>query len=116
MALRWNLDAIKDKETICFNGDYLNPLTEGLIWATILVGMGTITEENAEEFYHRLQFVNRLDKEPDNITLTTIQEHIGLRTNVSDLSWNMFVKHVADNYCRCNNFKPANKTRKKQRN
>jgi len=118
MALNWNLYAIKNKEDVCYpgNGDHLNPLTEGLIWATPLVGFGKITEENAEEFYHRLQFVTWTLKVETDITLTTIREHIGLKTNVTDMSWNQFIKMVADSYCRNNNFKPAKKPRKKQRN
>ena len=116
MALNWNLNAIKNKEDVCYNGDHLNPLTEGLIWATIVVGLGKITEENAEEFYHRLQFVTKVEQDCADITLTTIREHIGLKTNVTDMSWNQFIKMVADSYCRNNNFKPAKKPRKKQRN
>lgn len=105
MALRWELGAIENWEHVCLvtakddmpdqgvkKGDeILNPLTHVLIWATIGVGIGQLSEKNADEFYARLALLERLDgpylirpegKQP-HITPEEVKAHIGLSTNVS---------------------------------
>jgi hypothetical protein len=72
----------------------MNNVTETLIFATMTVGMGEITEETAPEFYARLSmyehlfrpFLMKVDDDgtivPRFITLDEVKGHIGLRTNV----------------------------------
>lgn len=66
----------------------LNPVTESLIWATMAVGLGSITEQNWEEFYYRLKLYEFHNREPYmqhfEVTPEMIRAHIGLRTNVSN--------------------------------
>jgi hypothetical protein len=76
-------------------------ITNGLIWATISVGMGTITEDNWQKFYQRIKVLERLTGEFLNTTVTEgvgvdsgpvvkpyfftaqdIKRRIGLKTNV----------------------------------
>lgn len=104
MSLDWSLTEIKDYETLCWiappegdagQGDkVLNPVTNTIIWATMAVGIGHLTENRAEEFHDRLTFIERLfgpmSKKLDEegkivglpITLDDVKAHIGLRTNV----------------------------------
>lgn len=68
--------------------EILNPVTESLIWATIAVGLGCITDENWKEFYYRLKMYEAHNGEPFMehfpVTPEMIKAHIGLRTNVSN--------------------------------
>lgn len=116
MSLNWNLENIEDHENVCFvwrkpqpsegtvdpeylneNGEarYMAPLTEALIFATISVKIGEITEENVAEFYARAKFIENVygaytykiedGKKVDNeLTPAEVQAHIGLRCNVID--------------------------------
>lgn len=103
MALTWDLTKIKDHDTICFieteTGEVdedgkplvrLNPVTEALIWTTMGVGIGRITEDNAGEFYARAYIMERANGamltkqgEPAYLTIEDVQAHIGLSCNVS---------------------------------
>ena len=70
MSLNWDISKIADKDwawvpvTEAFGPDsmyakndpdskYLNPKLEAIIWATMAVDMGEITEKNYEEFFQR---------------------------------------------------------------
>jgi hypothetical protein len=108
MALHWSVEDIADSDRVCFEerdplpsegkpGEKvraLRPLTEALIFATLGVKIGHITESNASEFYARLKVTERLDgpllyKTDDEgnqidvaVTPEMIRAHVGLRTNV----------------------------------
>lgn len=103
MSLDFKLSDIADYETVCWieddqEGKRMNPVTEGLIFATMAIGIGEITKTNVEEFYGRLMVYERLrgamlrvpnpveDAEPAFIdrpfTFDEVVAHIGLRTNV----------------------------------
>lgn len=71
----------------------MRPRSQAIIFGTMPLGIGSITEENAAEFYARLAyyellfgaFVTRWDGEtsiPEPITPEDVRLHIGLRTNV----------------------------------
>jgi hypothetical protein len=116
MSLNWNLEKIENNKELCWtpqipspsdgvkpedldeNGQIvmMNPVTNALIWATISVKLGKITEENAAEFYSRLTFTQRVNggaflydyKDGERseywITPQDVRDHIGLTCNVSD--------------------------------
>jgi len=106
MALHWDVTAIVNQEDLCWEyrengeegpGNYLHPVTNALIWSTIGVEMGTITEANYEEFYQRLRCTDRLhgpmlrrEGKPRPITLAEVKAHIGLKCNVSKASKTAF--------------------------
>lgn len=131
MALTWNIGKVKDYKTNCFDripregnearlneGGFMGPFwyeskddatmlermsvtTQTLIFATMSVGLGSITEKNAEEFYRRLAWVERdgafrRSSEGDvPFTLEDVKAHIGMTTNVSDETkskWNKRMK------------------------
>jgi hypothetical protein len=90
MSLDFRLTAIEGWETLCRKEDgSLNPVTENLIFATMSVGLGEITEKNHVEFYLRLGVADSLSQWPGrrtHIKLEDVKAHIGLVTNVSDES------------------------------
>lgn len=125
MALRWNLSAVKDGDTVCWitapedmpmhgvkaGEQVMNPVTNALIWATIAVDLGGITEKNAAEFYARLRFTERLDgpfliraevdgKRPEGeaafITEEEVRAHVGLSANVTDKSRTQWLKRFTN--------------------
>lgn len=97
MSLNWNLEGIKDYKTICWDEDgSLSGLTECMIFMTIPVKIGRITEANAGEFWARLNFVQKHDgammrkvdengeSKPAFFTAEDVVAHIGLSCNVAD--------------------------------
>jgi hypothetical protein len=102
MSLNWSVRDIKDHETLCYitaekdipygprKGErYLNPVTDTLIWGTMIVGMGSITAKNWKKFYYRISFMEKMVgayrysqvRGPIYLTPKDIQDHIGLHTN-----------------------------------
>ncbi len=126
MSLNWNLENIKDQENLCWewrkpypsegtpkdaNEDGLvermNGVTNGLIWSTIFVGIGEITEDNVGEFAARLKVYQEVNGDllvgkdektgksgPVPITTEDVVAHIGLRCNVSYESDTQFIKKL----------------------
>lgn len=112
MSLNYDLSKIKDYDAVCWTeakedaawsptkkGDkVMNPITNALIWVTMQIGIGEITEENAVEFYSRIHFSEKLfgtnlsnGGEPYFLTFEDVRRHIGLKTNVfpkeTDAKW-----------------------------
>lgn len=93
MALNWNIEKVKNWKEISDDEEEWK-VTDALIWATMAVGLGSITKANAEEFHRRLseyehQFGTYLilkGGEPYYITLADVQRRIGLYTNVGNTS------------------------------
>jgi hypothetical protein len=91
-------------------GDRLmSPITNALIWGTMFVDMGAITEENVDEFFARTAVHEKLsgaylsetnnetgETKPRPITLQDVRDHIGLKTNVSTLTRAKWMKRVLD--------------------
>ncbi len=107
MSLDWSIEDCEDKS---ISEDDEWPITEAVIFATMAVGMGKITEDNAVEFANRIALVqqingaylNKLTKgtslsNPYYVTLEDIKNRIGLRTNVSAESHTAFVQRFTDN-------------------
>ena len=121
MSLNWNVNDVKwpyvwvggtedGMGNITFTGKpedpkFMNPVINTLIWATMAVGIGSITEENWREFAARMEITERLNgpflKVSSNITpdklaiyglteapasfpLWVVKECIGLKTNVTN--------------------------------
>ncbi len=121
MSLNWNIGRIENMDTVCYerlplagNEDLLKSMsfmgpgwhvckddpdtiermsvtTHTLIFATMSVDMGSITEKNADEFYRRLTVVERdgafrrSEDGPVPFTLDEVKAHIGLTTNVATM-------------------------------
>lgn len=93
MSLDWNISRIKDRETVCFQGKgkdrRLKPETKILIFATLSVGLGDITEKNLEEWRYRFAVLDRINSHVGNMkgkgfnpTAEQLRAHVGLSTNV----------------------------------
>jgi hypothetical protein len=108
MSLNWNITKVPD--SVCWiehDGEgepdphvfakhddgvwrRLNPVTDALIWATMSVDLGRITEKNVDEWAYRLTIVQALygarlqssDGTPRPLSLQDVVDHIGLSTNV----------------------------------
>ena len=69
-----------------------HPVTDRLIWLTMAVDLGVITEANLDEWCFRVALIEKLDGptftfmdgRKVSMTRKDIENHIGLRTNVSD--------------------------------
>lgn len=128
MALHWDISDITDYKTLCWTpaksgkvdeetGEPLvdlDPITDGLIWATMMTGIGTIKQSNYEEFWLRLEMQSILggsymnwgpeatwhgQPKPDTksgYSLEMVYRHIGLSTNASfrDETRNKWFKRV----------------------
>ena len=100
MSLDWKIDTIENYLEVCWVPDpkrpgkkTLNPVTDALIWTTMAVDIGQITEENHEKWFKRLLAwelavhgeryeVWHPDGSVRPITLEDVHQHVGLRTNV----------------------------------
>ena len=126
MSLDWSVKDVADWETVCrieapedepmhgiSKGDLLwNPVTTALVWATIDVGLGRITAENAGEFFARLRhqellfgakLVRAVDENGERpegtaamITPAEVLAHVGLSTNVADESRSRWLKRMGE--------------------
>lgn len=102
MSLDFHLEPIENYESTCYDDTgMMRPVTHSLIYATIVVGLGEITEKNAEEFYARLNCWERLNgtymrnaEGPIFITPAEVRAHIGLKTNVPNETPTQFVKRT----------------------
>jgi len=94
MALSWNITDVKDWKKIDEEG--IRGVLDTLLYMTMIVGMGEITEKNYKQFFARLDFaqkvsgpfmwaVNQKSKKPKNVLFTEehIKRFIGLSTNVT---------------------------------
>lgn len=119
MSLDWTIDKIADYKTLCWvpagkdaDGDdvsCLNPVTNAIIWGTILTGLGSITEDNWRQFYARLHVAERLfgqmlyDGKLEAhryITADEVRAHVGLTTNVSRETDAAFARRMTTNALR----------------
>jgi hypothetical protein len=104
MALTADNTGIKDYENVVYitvDGErQLNGVTNIVTLLTVIVGIGHITEKNAAEFYTRVETLQRLQGgsfgrtskgEDYPITLDDVKRHMGLRTNVEDITRAKFV-------------------------
>jgi hypothetical protein len=103
MSLDWHLSKIKDNDSLCWERDEdgekdrMNHVTEMLIWGTMAVGLGGITDKNVGEWAIRLEMLKRcgralgvkIDKETGkkgsfNPSIEDVRQHIGLYCNVKN--------------------------------
>lgn len=100
MSLDFQLRDIKNYEEICFvgtqpwgNGEKeLSDVTRTLIWDTLVVGLGQVTEQNLDEWVYRLHIMDLAYPRELRITYQDLVNHIGLRTNASTITLAAFKK------------------------
>ena len=101
MALTYDLTAIKGRDEkyphkVNADGEeIMNDVTNMLIFVYMVTGIREITEANSEEVFTRIRmsemihggyFLDEETGEYRHVTLQEVTEHIGLKTNASDIS------------------------------
>lgn len=103
MPLNFDFTDIENYEALCWGDDgKVAPITDALIWQTMVVDMGEITKENWKEFFARVDIYQRTfgtslyDSEGGDFSLTEehVKSHIGLSTNVRTESFERFIQKV----------------------
>lgn len=95
MSLTWDVSRCEDYRSLTTDAEA--PITEALIFATMAIGMGELTETNFDKFATRLnvwaEVAGPLVTEatddglrPVPITVADLRRRIGLRTNVSTMT------------------------------
>jgi hypothetical protein len=111
MSLNWNVTDVKNYKRVVYKKSETDNPDEGfemkhypnrIIWATMAIGMSSITEENHVHFYNRLRLYEefyggyykkvRNSHKVDFTPLKEVQKMIGLRVNVSNISATEFLK------------------------
>ena len=90
MSLNYDLSEIEDWENRCrvprddgTLSHVLSGITEALIFATMTIDLGEITQKNHIEFYTRMMMYKFINPNIyKSITLDDVIAHIGLTTNV----------------------------------
>lgn len=117
MPLDFDYSAVPDAITriTTDNGERTNPVTNALAMATQIVGIRTITEANAAEFYARLHFSEMHNgallisgEGPQYISAQDVRDHIGLTSNANTVTDAAFrrtrmahvMEHLARSYTR----------------
>jgi hypothetical protein len=104
MALHWNVENVKDADTVCFYEEgSVQAKTQSIIFGTMYVGIPRITEKTADEFFSRISEYERVTSpltygfNPESgkvedlpITREDVEAHIGLSTNASRLTKKQF--------------------------
>lgn len=97
MALTFDVTAIADDVRLTTDPEtgktYMSAVTETMIFATMMAGIGTISEKTAPEFYARLAVYQALNGalvstvnddgsvSPRPLTEQDVRDHLGLKTN-----------------------------------
>lgn len=79
-----------------------HPVTDALIWATMMVDLGSITEKNIDEWCFRMGLILKLTGKAHLvgslgsyfISRADIENHIGLKTNVTTKSRSAFLTKI----------------------
>jgi hypothetical protein len=119
MSLNWNVT--KCNQTACWTKDkdgdeFMSTMCEGLIWTTMLVEMGEITEPKLEEFVWRMNFANKhgagilqKDKKETPYTEEDLKPFIGLSTNVLTKTRKQWLKYMIERMEREHNASERNR-------
>lgn len=89
MSLDWDIRDVKDRE-IHFPPNtehvellgHMNQKVQHAIFSTMAVQIGTITADNADEWYARYRLWNRVTGFTDILTHEDVEHLVGLSTNV----------------------------------
>lgn len=104
MSLTWSLEKVVNShdlyEPTDDNQDLRpKPLTERIIFLTMEVDLGEVTEKNVDAWLVRMAMMKRCGWSPrTEITRADIERHVGLRTNVKSTNLPAFrsklIRHI----------------------
>ena len=110
MALNWDIREVANQKEVCWIGEgdqyRLNPVTDAVIWYTLALDIGDLSEANLDEFVFRMRTYDRLfsplltgpDGEDRKLTYAEVRAHVGLHTNVSKVARNSWMKRMIANF------------------
>lgn len=100
MSLDWNITQCGHVAALVADTPGGWPVTECVIWLTMIVGIGEITAESAEKVHARIYawetVAGPLSTSGRAITPDDIRRRVGLRTNASPRSDALFRKKVRE--------------------
>lgn len=106
MALNFDVSKIKDYQRVTTdpaNKSKWHPVTDALIWKTMSVDLGSITEKNIDEWEYRLKVLRLMDGPEFEhhgkkvcLTREDLEMHIGLVTNVTTKSRKQWLARIVD--------------------
>jgi len=82
MSLDWSIDGCDNWEEIALNQDVEGPITDAIIWSSLITKLGDITEDNWAEWYARYVIWNRVLCFDNNLEAKDFHRRIGMSTNV----------------------------------
>ena len=117
MSLDWDLTEVENNKDVCWTPSLeegkviLNPVTNAIIWSTMLVGFSKITTKNYKDFHRRLiefevisgsGMLDAVPKENEQRStrqpnLQEVEDHIGLSTNVrllTEKEWTTYLRRL----------------------
>lgn len=89
MALHWDITRCANSDELLADDDAA-AFTDLMIWSTLGVGIGSITEDNWPEFYARLHVAGYAT----NVTPQQVHRYVGLGTNVSNETRLQWMKRI----------------------
>jgi hypothetical protein len=100
MSLNWNMEKVTDVQTL-HEDDNEWAITESIIWATMTVDLGEITEKNLDEWAYRLAMLQavwganmRCGGEPFYLTREHVERRVGLHANVGNMTRAQWLKKL----------------------
>jgi hypothetical protein len=115
MSLNFTLDTIANYKEVCWIGEgdeaRMNPVTEALIFGTMSVGLGSITDKNVDEFAARFRVIEKIHgamlykPDPENegqiidwyLSDEDFTAHIGLACNVTNETRSKWAQRIFNN-------------------
>ena len=82
MSLDWDISKCKNSEEILLNQEIEGDKTNQIIWASLVIKLGDITEENWTEWYARNRLWSLALGYEDNLEPLDFHRRIGMSTNV----------------------------------
>lgn len=100
MSLNWNMENV-DKLEDLHSDDNEWAISESIIWATMMVDLGEITEDNIDEWAYRLALLQAVwganmsaSGNPFYLTKEHIERRVGLSVNVGNMTRNQWLKKL----------------------
>lgn len=106
MSLDWDVTKVHNYQEIKTDEEW--PITYGLIFLTMSIGIREITEENCREVLTRIRCIEKVygptfqkpgqdggPPEPRPVTIEDIKRRIGLKTNVNLMTKLQFLKNIS---------------------
>jgi hypothetical protein len=94
MSLDYSTKDIADDPTLTDENGYWIPAFQSMCFATIPVGISSVTAANYREFYRRYSVMNIAYGHENYLTLALVEKFIGLKTNASSKTISAFNKDV----------------------